>query len=555
LQQPDAQLVASHTHAPATHRCPLPQMLPPGPHEHAPATQRSAEVVLHIWQALPPEPQVGNAGVVQELPLQQPAPQLLESQTQVPPEHHWPAAHDAPEPHLHVLPTHPSASVPLQSPRLLQPHAAATQALLLDCDAQLRHDGPHAVFDVPDTHWLPQHAPDWQSLLVVHAWPTIFLHWPAMQTWLPATHAAPEPHLQVLPVHVSAVWELQSAMLLQPQLPLAQMWPLLLAAQLVPHAPQFDASVLVLISQPSICLLLLQSAKPVVHAPPWQLPARHERVMFCVEHVVPHAPQLSTSVLVLISQPLVCLLLSQSAKPVLQTPAEQLELLHARVMFCVEQTMPQPPHASALLVVFVSQPSVRLLLLQSAKPVVQTPISHEPLTQVRAMFVGEQAPEQLPQLSTSLFVSISQPSVCLLLLQSAKPFAHMPLHTPAPDTTPHVRVAMFVDEQLMLQPLQLFGLVKMLISHPLLRLFESQSAKPVMQVPTHWLLEHDAVAMLLQEHDEPQAPQLAMVPAPFVQVWAWLLVMLISQPFARLFMSQSANPAVHVPPSHELLAH
>ena len=58
-----------------------------------------------------------------------------------------------------------------------------------------------------------------------------------------------------------------------------------------------------LISQPSVCLLLSQSAKPVLHAP-LQMPPVHCAVTLLLEQTVPHAPQLPALLVMSTSQPL-----------------------------------------------------------------------------------------------------------------------------------------------------------------------------------------------------------------------------------------------------------
>jgi hypothetical protein len=118
----------------------------------------------------------------------------------------------------------------------------------------------------------------------------------------------------------------------------------------------------------------------------------------------------------------------------------------------------------------VSQPSLCLLPLQSAKPVLHCPL-HAPLPHALAMFWAEQTVPHAPQLLTSPAMLISQPSLCLLPLQSAKPVLHVPLQTP-----PLQLVAMLLFEHAVEQPPQLLISVFVLISHPSLRLFELQSA-------------------------------------------------------------------------------
>lgn len=81
--------------------------------------------------------------------------------------------------------------------------------------------------------------------------------------------------------------------------------------------------------------------------------------------------------------------------------------------------MLQPPQFAASDVVLISQPSISLLLSQSAKPVAQAPL-HEPAPQVTAaMLFPEHMMPQPPQFAGSTPVWTSQPSVFLSLSQSA----------------------------------------------------------------------------------------------------------------------------------------
>lgn len=119
-------------------------------------------------------------------------------------------------------------------------------------------------------------------------------------------------------------------------------------------------------------------------------------------------PQLLWSLVTLISQPSLCLLPLQSAKPAVQVPLHTLPE-QAAVMWLAEQTMPQPPQLLVLVATFVSQPSLCLLPLQSAKPAVQAPL-HTPEAQLwMAMWLLEQTVPQLPQLFGSVLTLTSQP--------------------------------------------------------------------------------------------------------------------------------------------------
>src|SRR5262249_1974374 len=113
-----------------------------------------------------------------------------------------------------------------------------------------------------------------------------------------------------------------------------------------------------LVSHPSPSLLLLQSANPTLQLPLQTLLAHCGLAIWLLEQIAPHALQLFLSLVVLISQPSVCLLPLQSAKPEaqapLQKPPEQLTV----AMLLDEHTVPQPPQFAALVWVLISQPSV-----------------------------------------------------------------------------------------------------------------------------------------------------------------------------------------------------
>jgi hypothetical protein len=147
--------------------------------------------------------------------------------------------------------------------------------------------------------------------------------------------------------------------------------------------------------------------------------------MCWVEHARPQAPQLLGSLVKWISHPSSCLLLLQSAKGKAQVPLQvPLPQVGTGTLFG-EQTRPQPPQLLGSEVTLVSQPSVRLLPLQSRNPAAHTPDSHEPFAQALAMWLAEHAAPQAPQLSRSAML-VSQPSVRLLALQSLNPVAQTP---------------------------------------------------------------------------------------------------------------------------------
>src|SRR5579883_1685379 len=126
----------------------------------------------------------------------------------------------------------------------------------------------------------------------------------------------------------------------------------------------------------------------------------------------------------------------------------------------VGQTFAQAPQLFLSVLRFTSQPLVSLLLSQSANPVLQAPL-HTPIEHVGVMMLlFEQSPWQVPQCAGSVLRFTSQPSTCLLPLQSAKPGLQAPAHTPLTHTT----VAMLLPEQTTPQPPQLLGSLLVLIS-------------------------------------------------------------------------------------------
>src|SRR5438876_948084 len=120
------------------------------------------------------------------------------------------------------------------------------------------------------------------------------------------------------------------------------------------------------------------------------------------------------------------------------------------------------------------------------------------------MLLLEQTAAQPPQLFLSLVVLTSQPSVCLLPSQSAKPEAHVPLQAPLTHATDD---RLFV-EQTIPQPPQLLGSLLRLVSQPSDCLSPLQSAKPLLHAPLHDPPAHVGMAMLRLEHTRPQPPQL-----------------------------------------------
>jgi hypothetical protein len=98
------------------------------------------------------------------------------------------------------------------------------------------------------------------------------------------------------------------------------------------QAPQLLGSLLMFTSQPSE-VMPLQLAKPELQVPTWHVPPEQLTVAFGNgEQWLPQTPQLFTSVLRFVSQP-VDGLLSQLAKPELQVPSWQTPALQTAIPF------------------------------------------------------------------------------------------------------------------------------------------------------------------------------------------------------------------------------
>ena len=127
-----------------------------------------------------------------------------------------------------------------------------------------------------------------------------------------------------------------------------------------PQAPQLLASLVVakFTSQPSVALPL-QLPKPVVQVKPQALEAQVGIAFARAGQAMPQAPQLVTLRVTSVSQP-VAGLPSQLPKPVLQAPSTHDEDEHVAPAWAKLQTIPQAPQLSASLVMLVSQPLVTL---------------------------------------------------------------------------------------------------------------------------------------------------------------------------------------------------
>jgi hypothetical protein len=119
-QQPLGHEVASHTHAPDTHRCPAPHAAPP-PQVQAPAVQPSVALASQAAQAAPGAPHADALVVTHCPPLQQPVGHDVASHTQAPATQRWPASHARCVPQAQVPLRHASLRVGSQARQVLPP--------------------------------------------------------------------------------------------------------------------------------------------------------------------------------------------------------------------------------------------------------------------------------------------------------------------------------------------------------------------------------------------------------------------------------------------------
>jgi hypothetical protein len=255
-QQPVGQLVASHTQLFAEHRWPLAHE-PFAPHAHWPAAEQLSAFVMsqlmHIWPAAAQADAV--RGVVQDVPAQQPASQLVALHAQFPDAHCCPAAHALLPPHAHwplalqlsavnashaphAVPAGAHAATDLTVHVVPEQHPASQLvASHTQCPPEQRCPAPHAMPVVPQTHrpftqlsessgshathiaplmpqlptdevwhWLPAQQPLAQLAALqvqtppTHAWPSAQgppvpqPHWPASHTFARVeSHAAQTP--------------------------------------------------------------------------------------------------------------------------------------------------------------------------------------------------------------------------------------------------------------------------------------------------------------------------------------------------------------------------
>jgi hypothetical protein len=139
-----------------------------------------------------------------------------------------------------------------------------------------------------------------------------------------------------------------------PHTPNAQTAAACSTAQAALHAPQFEVSVLVLTSQPSLCRSWLQSANPEAQVPVHTPAAQADPTTWLVEHFVPHPPQFMASLVMLVAQPLVAggqftrpaahpVATHEGEGPGMQNWVDVQAALHAPQLLVVLSGVTQPP--------------------------------------------------------------------------------------------------------------------------------------------------------------------------------------------------------------------
>jgi len=282
-----------------------------------------------------------------------------------------------------------------------------------------------------------------------------------------------------------------------PQLPASQDGEALAqsSGQLVLQSPQRLMSLRTLVSQPSRLMFSSpeQSSQPAAQLFMLQEPAVQVGAPLAVEHGVAQAPQFDSSVYTLVSQP--------SAVPPeqLPQPASQLPMLQVLDTQLAEalakessQSLPQAPQLASSLVVLTSQPSRSTFsTLQFAKPESQLMLQAPP-TQFGLPLTVLHACAHPPQLFTSLMVCVSQPS--RVAFSSAEQLLHPALQAMLQLPLEQAGAPLTVLQASSQSP-QLSTSVWVLISQPLAWL-PSQLEKPTTQVNWQAPIEQPVAVML-----------------------------------------------------------
>jgi len=297
------------------------------------------------------------------------------------------------------------------------------------------------------------------------------------------------------------------------------MW---LVEQAIPvHPPQVATEVLMSVSQPLVCRLESQLARPAEQVPLQAPPPQVRATTPVPEQTVPQAPQESGSVLR--SRQTLAQLVCPEPQVVTHTPAEQ--------SWPAAQTLPQAPQLLVSLLRLRSQPLLATPS-QLAKPALQLAMVHAPAEQPAVALAREHTVLHAPQLVGLVLVLVSQPSLSRPL-QLPKPAPQL-----MPQSWPTQVAVPLVPTQARPQAPQLVTVV-VATSQPLPGA-PSQSAVPAEQLTldvVHIELAHTAMLPMGGVGQRLlHAPQLLMSPA----------TVLTSQPLEST-PSQLAKPAAQVP--------
>jgi hypothetical protein len=282
--------------------------------------------------------------------------------------------------------------------------------------ASVAHDRPHATCPAPQ---VGMQLPPPQSCVAEHARPQV----PQFAGSLAVTTQAPPQ--RVCPTGQG-----------NPHTPAVQVCP---AVQAVPQRPQFMLLMRVSTSQPLVAVPS-QSAKPVAQVAMRQVPIAQPAVALApTVHALRQRPQWAALVEVFTSQPFAALP-SQSAKPGRHAKPQVLRSQVGVAFATAGHRLPQRPQCDASSRSSVSQP-VAAIPLQSPKPPAQAAGAHTPMRHATVAFgKGAHTVPHAPQFVMSFWRFVSHPSVALRL-QSAKPVLQRSI---AHDPMVHAGVALLI---------------------------------------------------------------------------------------------------------------
>jgi hypothetical protein len=304
----------------------------------APIAEQSVVGGMQVVTHVPPEQRVPGGHT-----LPQPPQWLLsvETLTHVPSHDTWPIG----QVHVPITQSCPPVQRRPQAPQWLLSEARLVSQPLLALPSQL----PKPELQVPKVHVPPTQEAlalgKTQRLPQLPQW-LMLLRWSTSQPLLTLPSQLPKPVLQVIDTHT----------------PPAQVGIPLVSLQLRLQAPQCRTSVLRSTSQPSVSVPL-QSPRGAMHAPPNPHAPTAQMDVRPIGDMQrrPHIPQWLVSLAMLVSQPSMGLML-QSAKPGAHDAIVHKLLEHAAPALAKRHWLPQAPQWEALFCRLTSQPSDGLRL-------------------------------------------------------------------------------------------------------------------------------------------------------------------------------------------------